>query len=327
MSAEPVRIIFETDMESDIDDAGTLGMLHALADNGECEILAVMHNTSDEYGAVAIDAINTYYGRSDLPIGVYKKEDAPSAQFGGRTEYTKEIAEHTGIPKSGVTRQQAPAAVELYRRILANLPDRSVTIVSVGWTTNLRDLHLDESGAELIDQKVAKLVLMGGGWAPPDIPHVATMNLAGNQCVPAAFYAGQYVVEHWPTPIVFSGMEVTQGIATGEGLRSTPVHNPVREAYRSYKEKHGATVWDHHNADQCTTLFAVRGKQDLWRVNTEGGARMFLKPNEEERYLRWHTQWDSSMGSKHAYLSVVADPDHIAACIEGLMVQPPREAR
>ncbi|MFH1738201.1 MAG: hypothetical protein ABIH23_04280 [bacterium] len=259
-----------------------------------------------------------------MPIGVYKKEDAPSAQFGGRTEYTKAIAEHTGIPKSGVTRRNASAAVELYRRILAHQPDRSVTIVSVGWTTNLRDLHLDESGARLIDQKIAKLVLMGGRWAPPDTAHVATMNLAGNQCVPAAFYAGQYVVEHWPTPIVFSGMEVTQGIATGEGLRSTPTHNPVREAYRYYKKKHGATVWDHHNADQCATLFAVRGARDLWTVNAEGGARMFLKPNEEERYLRWHTQWDSSLDRKHAYLSIAADRDRIAASIEALMVQLPQ---
>jgi hypothetical protein len=87
--ATPVKIIYETDMESDVDDAATLAMLHILADAGECEILAVMHNTSDDYGVGVIDAINTYYGRGDLPIGAYKSDDAPSSQFGGAMHYAK----------------------------------------------------------------------------------------------------------------------------------------------------------------------------------------------------------------------------------------------
>ena len=56
-SQDKVKIVFETDMESDVDDAGALALLHALADNGECEILAVMHNTSDDYVVGVIDAI------------------------------------------------------------------------------------------------------------------------------------------------------------------------------------------------------------------------------------------------------------------------------
>jgi inosine-uridine nucleoside N-ribohydrolase len=336
MKDGPVRIILETDMESDIDDAATLGMLHALADNGECEILAVMHNTSDRYGAVMIDAINTYYGRPDLPIGVYKKEDAPSAQFGGGADYTRAIATHPDIPKSGVTRASAPAAVALYQEILADQPARSVIILSVGWLTNLRDLHRDALGRRLIDEKVARLVLMGGRWSPPDTDHLATMNLAGNQTVAAAFNAGHYIVEHWPTPIVFSGMEVTEGITTGEGLRDTPVDNPVREAYRYYKKTRAATSWDHHNADQCTALFAVRGSQDMWSVHRDGGARMFLKPNVDPltmltssrevmtRCLQWQTRWDCSLARDHAYLSINADRHRIAAGIEALMIQPPR---
>ena len=38
----PVKIIFDTDMGPDFDDVGAITVLHALADNGECEILACM---------------------------------------------------------------------------------------------------------------------------------------------------------------------------------------------------------------------------------------------------------------------------------------------
>src|SRR3990170_406515 len=60
-----VKIIFDTDFHTDCDDAGALAVLHALADRGECEILAIMCSTRDPFSAPAIDVINTYYGRPD----------------------------------------------------------------------------------------------------------------------------------------------------------------------------------------------------------------------------------------------------------------------
>ena len=47
-------------------------MAHALADNGEASLLAVMQNTSPQPCAGVISVINTYYGRPELPIGAYK---------------------------------------------------------------------------------------------------------------------------------------------------------------------------------------------------------------------------------------------------------------
>ena len=38
---EPVRLIFDTDIGNDVDDAFTLGVIHALQDLGECHLLAV----------------------------------------------------------------------------------------------------------------------------------------------------------------------------------------------------------------------------------------------------------------------------------------------
>ena len=39
----PVKIIFDTDIGWDCDDAGALAMLHRLCDKGEAELLAVTH--------------------------------------------------------------------------------------------------------------------------------------------------------------------------------------------------------------------------------------------------------------------------------------------
>ena len=47
MEAAPVKVIFDTDMANDCDDAGALAVLHALADLGEVEILATATNRKD----------------------------------------------------------------------------------------------------------------------------------------------------------------------------------------------------------------------------------------------------------------------------------------
>ena len=73
----PKKIIFETDMCTDVDDVGALAVLHALADNGEAEILAISFNEVHPSGAGTICAINTWYNRGDIPIGIYKDVISP----------------------------------------------------------------------------------------------------------------------------------------------------------------------------------------------------------------------------------------------------------
>ncbi len=53
-------------------DVGGRAVLHALANKGETEILAVMFNEVHPDGAAAIDAFNTWYGRGDIPVGAYR---------------------------------------------------------------------------------------------------------------------------------------------------------------------------------------------------------------------------------------------------------------
>ena len=87
-AAKPEAIIFDTDMDSDCDDVGALAMLHVLADRGEAEILATMVSSRNEWSPACVDAINTFYGRGDLPIGCPQKGGATKP-----SKYARAIAE------------------------------------------------------------------------------------------------------------------------------------------------------------------------------------------------------------------------------------------
>ena len=68
--AQVPKIILDADMSSDHDDIGAIATLHALADLGECQILGMMVSSLNGSTPLCMDAINTYYGRPNIPIGV-----------------------------------------------------------------------------------------------------------------------------------------------------------------------------------------------------------------------------------------------------------------
>ena len=73
VAAEPVRLIFDTDICGDCDDVLALGMIHALQSRGLCRLLAVTISVDHQLAAPFVDAVNTFYERGDVPIGVVGK--------------------------------------------------------------------------------------------------------------------------------------------------------------------------------------------------------------------------------------------------------------
>jgi hypothetical protein len=238
-------VIYETDMCFDVDDAGALAVLHALADNDEARILAVCFNEVHKDGAAAIDAINTWYGRGDIPVGIYKDElSAPDA-----SRYLDALAALPNDMPEDIT--QVPDAEELYVSVLESQPDSSVTIISVGFLNNLGNLL--ESHKDLIARKVCLLVIMAG-------VHNDDFNLVRHDLVETS----QFVFSQWPTPIVVS--QPGGNIYTGESLEACPEDNPVREAYYRWFNRsfEGRSSWD-----QVAVLFGVKGP-GYFSVESEG---------------------------------------------------------
>jgi hypothetical protein len=282
------KIIYETNMCATVDDVGGLALIHGLQNRGEADLLAVCLNaTGDPDGAAAIDAINTWYGRGDIPVGIWKGPypDPDTSKY----MHVLTLYPHDLDSKS------APSALEVYKKVLAKQPDKSVTIISTGYLQNLDDLLRNEP--DLVASKVKELVIMGAYDRDPE--HFFLHDTEK---------AAQNVIKNWPTPLVFHLLG--EGIMTGSGLKDAPVGNPVRMAY--YLQL-GPTFPDNASWDQMTVLYAVKGTAGYFKQNTTGTGELL-------NGYKWDFQT-----RKDTWLELLLPPADYAAIIEDLMLDPPKK--
>jgi hypothetical protein len=304
----PAQIILETDMSADVDDAGALAVLHRLADLGECEILACLVNGRDVDKATAatVRAVNGWYGRPGIPVGTYQGDKGQPSQ----SSYTAGVRDRF-LPQA-VPDDREPRALDVFRQALEGAPDGGVTVVSIGFLMNLRDLLESEpdcisplDGGELIRRKVARMVLMGGQFPASD-PVTGEYNFAAHGAGPDT----QFVVEHWPTPILFSGFEIGDRIITSRTLPQTSSDNPVRLAYELYNRCEGRASFD-----QTAILAAVRPPELYWDV--VGPGRCVVAAHGSNTW--------SNEPHRHSYLVAREAEEKMAAVIDDLMARAPND--
>jgi len=301
-NTQAVPIIFDTDIGTDVDDAGALAILHALADQGQAKILATMSANQNRWSAPAIDVINTYYGRRDMPIGSSKTGPNPEEW------YHDTVPDY---PHDLTTGDDAPDAVEMYRKILAAQPDQSVTIVVVGWLTNMADLlnskpdrHSPLTGRELAKAKVKELVAMGGRW-PNSPKNEGEYNFRMDG--PAA----HKVISDWPGKIMFTGLG--KDVMTGAKLVAQgPKDNPVSAFYRNFFKGH--KVPERSSWDLIAVLYAVRGLSDYFTAVSEGKC-VGQKDGSNK--------WIPGPAQNHSYLLYKMPQPELATVIEDLLLTPP----
>lgn len=227
LATERERVIFDTDMGPDYDDVGALAVLHILADRGHADILATISSNKMEKTVQLIHSLNTYYGRSDLPIGVVKENGLNIDAWHKGKKWTDELLERFPTDHPGAS--QTEDAVLTYRKALVKQPDNSVTIITVGFFTNLNNLLRSGpddisplTGLQLVKKKVKRLVSMAARF-----PEGREYNVYADAA------SAKLVIEQWPTTIVFSGTEIGRYIRTGDKLVSSDlVDHPVKEVYR-----------------------------------------------------------------------------------------------
>lgn len=258
----PRRVILDTDMDTDCDDASAHALLHALADRGECSILGVVVSAPPVEGGVgAVRAINQACGRPDLPVGA-ANTSPDEASWRSYQEHRRLLSKglvegfrpfnHAVMAAAGVKEKPATEAVMLYRRLLADAPERSVTICVIGTVNALAQL-LDSkadaisplSGRELVSSKVEKLVTM----AVTDFPFgYEAFNWRMH------FQSAVHVMHNWPTPVVVSSRG--DYVMTGSAFcKQAPPSHPVRIAYETFLagQDTNRPSWD-----QIAVLIAVR---------------------------------------------------------------------
>ncbi len=254
----PLRVIFDTDFGPDYDDVGAITLLHAYADSGRVQILATIASSKHKNVAASLSVFNTYFNRPDIPVGVVAGK---AVELGDKQHWTDSVIGH--YPHRIKNNGEAADALSLYRKILAAQPDNSVTIITVGFLTNLANLlnSLPDSvsslnGYDLVKRKVISLVSMAGRF-----PSGYEFNL--DQDITSA----QKVFAQWPTPILLSGFEIGMRIKTGLPLMHNEniTHSPVKDVFAlcipfSPEDSAGRMSWD-----ETAVFVAVNG----WKNNYE----------------------------------------------------------
>ncbi len=271
------KLILDTDMYTDID-SGAVAIAHVLADAGECELLGVISCAGGSAISVPmIELINSVYKRPDLPVGAPKDwviapEKDPERKglyehperFAHYYQMCRAVKAHPEMVRHARS-DEAPDAVGVYRKLLAAQPDASVTICTIGWLTNMRQLLVSPpdaisplSGRDLIAKKVKLLFAMACAF-----PTGREYN-AWRDTVSTAI-----VLYDWPRPIHFVDYNFGFGLKCGTPLAKRPpeANNPVQAIYHETitknvaGKKHGHPAWD-----EITVLLAVRGWEPYCKV-------------------------------------------------------------
>ncbi len=296
----PTPVIFDTDITGDVDDVLALAMLHALADRHECSIEAVTISKINPLTAPFVEAVNTFYGRPDIPIGVTR--DAQMRE----SKYLKLVETKDGgtfrYPHNLLSNDDVPDAVAVLREALSKAKDHSMVIVQVGVASNLADLiesksdiFSDLNGQELVRKKVRLVSVMAGAFAPVrGDAHYLEANVRNG------IGAMQRFAEKWPNevPIVWSDFLI--GIAAPYPRESIArdfgylKHHIVKEAYLLHSgPNHDRPTWD-----LTSVLYAVRPNDgdftlsEPGRVTVEDDGFTKFTPNSNgrDRYLIMNAQ-------------------------------------
>jgi hypothetical protein len=312
-AAVPVQLILDTDFRSDCDDVGALAVAHHLSDRGEVDLIGVITSTTGPAVVAAIDAVNHFYGRPHIPIGLSVVADTTS-----HDRFAPALADTSSYP-SRQTNDTAPTSTALYRRLLHEA-DRPVSIAVVGFMGPLSEFldsqanhggdGIPYTGKQLAAAKVDKLVVMAGNFIDENDDTWNVRHHRGK---------AEHVVAHWPGPVVFSGREVGLKIQTGSAL-ADPERNPVAMAYRLWfsGERRDRASWD-----QATVVYAVRGAWSddlrLWELSEPGKVTFSASIP--------HTMFTARRDGLHRYKIEYMDPADVARIIETMMIAPPARGR
>ena len=248
--AAPLRVIFDTDMGNDVDDPLALDMLYKAVDRGEIILLGILSSKDTEFSPRYIDMMNTWYGYPEIPVG--RVRDGVVLK---RDDYARAVCEAGLFPRSRRDRDYGDP-VTLYRRLLAESPDSSVVVVSVGFSTNLGrllesrgDRYSPLDGIELVKRKVKSCSVMGGSFG--DKPR-AEYNIVND--IPNA----KRLFALCPVPVAVVSLELGKTVnypgASIETDFAWAGKHPMVEGYKAYRKM----PYDRPTWDMMSVLYVLR---------------------------------------------------------------------
>ncbi len=303
-----VKIIFDTDMGPDYDDIGAIALLHAFANQGKIEILATVSSDAHKDIPGTIEVYNKYFKRGDIPVGQTYSPLAPN--FTAANNWNEQIIKKF---EPALLNKKYESSVSIYRKVLAEQLDNSVTIVTVGFMTNISDLlqskadkYSNLTGIELLEKKVKNWVAMAGGF-----PQGREFNIHEDA------ESGVYAFDHFPKPILFTGFEIGDKIKTGgkiaeQKLESSPVSVGYQINLVSYAKE---AVKARSSWDQTAVLIAAENPEKYFYLSGPGTMKT---EKDGSNY------WEPSAQGKHKFIIHKYPYKKLEEVIDKLMLEQPK---
>lgn len=288
-------IIMDTGIGSECSEAVGLALLNNDAGGN---VLAMVTSSRSDLAVPVVEAVNAYYGNGGVPVGESKRSAPEPELWHSDTKWTEYIAET--YPHIHQRSSEAPDAVAVYRGVLEHQRRGSVTIVSTGFFTNLRDLLISQpddysprTGLELVSEKV-KVLYVVAGMAEGDREFNIEMDPV----------AAKYVMENWPGEIYVIGRGAGVRLFTEIMPDTTITGNPLADIYRLSMRNGDASV--HCPFAAMAVIAAIEGHDKNYK--TERG---ILRIDETGR-----DTWEADKDGSHFRLEPRGRDDRITAVIE-----------
>lgn len=284
-------VIFDTDMGPDIDDVLALGMLHSYQKQGVIEIAAVTVSRKSEAGSKYSDVVNTFYGRPDIPIGMYYGD--MSYSYDDRLSY---VSTADSWPNDVANSPIEPGYI-IQRRVLADAAaaGRSVIIIQTGFSGNLSDLVESsgddispKSGRELIDESVTLLSIMAGSF---DL-RIVEFNVEKD------IESARKVFDQWPGPMAVSPFELGNAIHYPYSSITSDYgwvdRHPVRTAYEFEDlgwHQDSPPFYNMKSWDLTSVIEAIEPGADFFKttatgtVTVDGSGQTYFSEGSGQHYL------------------------------------------
>ena len=248
--AEPINLILDADFGSSTDDLFALMMINHFMDEGRVDLKGVIVDREGAKNAGVVDIFNTYYGHPNVPVGLERngvKNPRCFIPYNGICD----LKDVHGNPmfKRSFDENKCMEGYKLYRKLLSEAKDKSITVVAIGFMTTIAQLfesgadeYSKEKGVDLFVKKVKAVYIQSGRFEAGDSLSGYNMRAASKQA--AVFYNNlpkDVDIIMSPSNIGdlmdYSPKDVLADLSTTE-------RNPIKAVYTHYTCDTGQRMWD-----------------------------------------------------------------------------------
>lgn len=248
--AEPINLILDADFGSSTDDLFALMMINHFMDEGRVDLKGIIVDREGAKNAGVVDIFNTYYGHPNVPVGLERngvKNPRCFIPYNGICD----LKDVHGNPmfKRSFDENKCMEGYKLYRKLLSEAKDKSITVVAIGFMTTIAQLfesgadeYSNEKGVDLFGKKVKAVYIQSGRFEAGDSLSGYNMRAASKQA--AVFYNNlpkDVDIIMSPSNIGdlmdYSPKDVLADLSTTE-------RNPIKAVYTHYTCDTGQRMWD-----------------------------------------------------------------------------------